>query len=691
MKNNKNLLTFIESDAFPVDVLSRDAAIEMSFKPRPSYFARCKELNIPAVKEFYDPKIRNLHPWLARRSRSIARALNLAALLPSDALDPDKFLTLLGFNIEKLKSLVERGYPPLISYTSPDTSLCEMNLEDKVIMDPMAGGGTIPLESLILGVKTIACEYNPVAFLLLKATLEFPAKYGKELYLNLRSEAERLIEYASTKLSPFYERGVEGYIILRQVALDDGVHPLTPTIPLTPKSFISIKGEDVEIINGRAPLTTNRKLLPIWMRQHNNILEGRDGKLLNIVHRCLVVQREDGFRLADESSQELLWKALEEYHRTRPPLPESPLPSDNDVFGELLPLKRYNNLFNPRQALALGLLIEYLQKRIIELMDKKGEFGAALGLYLALGIDRLADFNSIITTWNANQATIRDSIGSYYKFRKFRLEGVYAEAIVPFRTLEWIFEPNAEGRTAGGICPIVRELCEKLEGRGDRVRVCLCNVMELSKHFHEKVSVINVDPPYYDQHIYSDFSEFFWPLLKTTLNDALEILFRENYLSSWNPSSWRVPREDEVISRKPSDRTFETRLKRALIEMGKVLDENGLLILWFSHKKLEAWEAVIKALKEAGFKLTNIIPLVSEHPTRSITRGGKAGISHVLILVARKKDSLPTSISRGEMRSRVIEQVKRAKLYPSEEIGGEELEVIASAVDLALSLTAEAR
>jgi hypothetical protein len=127
MKNNKNLLTFIESDAFPVDVLSRDAAIEMSFKPRPSYFARCKELNIPAVKEFYDPKIRNLHPWLARRSRSIARALNLAALLPSDALDPDKFLTLLGFNIEKLKSLVERGYPPLISYTSPDTSLCEMN------------------------------------------------------------------------------------------------------------------------------------------------------------------------------------------------------------------------------------------------------------------------------------------------------------------------------------------------------------------------------------------------------------------------------------------------------------------------------------------------------------------------------------------------------------------------------------
>ena len=684
MEKNKDALKLIESDAFPVDILSRDAAIEMSFKPRPSYFARCKELGILAAKDFYDPKVRNLHPWLARRSRSIARALNLAALLPSDALD--KFLTLLGFNIDKLKSLVEKGYPPLISYVCPDINSLETNFGSKVIMDPMAGGGSIPLESVILGVKTIACEYNPVAFLLLKATIEFPAKYGVELYLNLKNEAEKLIGYALRKLSPFYEQDVEGYIILRQIVLDGRPYPLVSTIPLTSESFVSIKGERVRIVNGRAPLATNRKLLNVWMRQHNNILENGSNELLDILHKCIVVQTKRGFRLADESSQELLRKAFEEYCKIKPPLPEFPLPSDNSVFNDLLPLKKYSNLFNPRQALALGLLIDYVRKRIVELIDRKGEFGAALGLYLALGIDRLADFNSIITTWNANQATIRDSIGSYYKFRKFRLEGVYAEAIVPFRTLEWIFEPNAKDKTAGGICPILRELCEKLEGKGDKVKVCLCNVMEISKHFDEKISVINVDPPYYDQHVYSDFSEFFWPLLKITLSDALEILFRDNYLSSWSPSSWRVPREDEVISRRPNDKTFEVKLRKALTEMRKILDENGLLVLWFSHRKLEAWKAVVRALREAEFKLTNIIPLVSEHPTRSITRGGKSGISHVLILVARKKGS-SIHIDEQELKRRVIDQARRAKLYPSEKIKNEELEVIASAVDLALSLT----
>jgi len=683
MEKKLSIRKLVETNSLPVDILSRDAAIEMSFKPRPSYFARCKELGISVPKVFYDPKVRNLHPWLARRSRSVAKALNLAAVLPSDA--SEKFLTLLGFDTEKLRSLVEKGYPPLISYSSADTNLLKMNFKNEVIMDPMAGGGSIPLESVILEVRTIACEYNPVAFLILKATIEFPAKYGMKLYLKVREEAEKLIDYAVRKLGPFYGREAEGYIILRQVVLNGEVCPLVTTIPLTPRSFVSIEKGDVKVVEGRGSLATNRRLLSAWMKQHSEILEEKNRRLLDAVHRCLIVQTRNGFRLADESDQELLRKAFEEYCKVKPSLPECEIPTDNSVFEELLHLRRYSNLFNPRQALTLGLLIDYVRRRITELIDGEGEFGAAVGLYLALGIDRLADFNSIITTWNANQGTIRDSIGSYYKFRKFRLEGVYAEAIAPFRTLDWIFEPNSVDRTAGGICPILRELCEKLEGKGEKVKVCLCNALELSKHFQDKVSVINVDPPYYDQHIYSDFSEFFWPLLKLTLGDALQILFKENYLSSWDPSSWRVPKEDEIVSRRSDVKTFEIRLKKALVEMRKILEENGLLILWFSHRRLEAWEAVIRALRDAEFKLTNIIPLVSEHPTRSVTMGGRAGLSHVLILVARKTSS-PIHIEKEELMKRVVEQAKKAKLYPNDKIRNEELDIITSAVNLAASL-----
>lgn len=678
---NKSEIKLIESD-LPVDVLSRDAAIEMSFKPRPSYYARCKELGIKAPKSFYDPKIRSIHPWLARRSRSIARALNLASLLPVSF--ADKFLALLGFTDDEVKSLVSKGYPPLISYARPQIEQFGIDFKGERLLDPMAGGGTIPLESVILGIETIACEYNPVAFLLLKATIYFPARYGGELYRRVREEAISLIDYAKEKLKDFYGEDAEGYIILRQVFFNGKIIPLASKVPLTSRDYILVEDDGAKLLKGKSPLVCNRDFLPLWMRQHNQLMRGEDTTLLDTLHKCLVVQRRKGFRMANEFDQQLLRRAFKEYLNIKPPLPDVPLPADNEVFKDILPLERYSSLFNPRQALALGLIIKFVKERVRELVEKEGEFGAAVGLYLALGIDRLADFNSIITTWNSNQATVRDSIGSYYKFRKFRLEGIYAEAIVPFRTLEWIFEPNVKDETTGGICPILRELCEKLEGKGNKIKVELRNVLELSKSFNEKVSVINVDPPYYDQHIYSDFSEFFWPLIKVSLNDGLEHLFKENYLSSWSPSSWRPPKEDEIVSRNPKNNLFEIKFEKALIEMKKVLRDDGLLVLWFSHRRLEAWRAVVRALRGAGFKLTNIIPLVSEHPTRSITKGGASGFSHVLILVARKSENTFT-IDEEELKRRVIDQARKARLYPSEKIKDEELKIISSAVNLAVS------
>ena len=47
------------------------------------------------------------------------------------------------------------------------------------VLDPFAGGGAIPLEAGRLGCQPIANDYNPVAYLILRATCEFPQRYGK--------------------------------------------------------------------------------------------------------------------------------------------------------------------------------------------------------------------------------------------------------------------------------------------------------------------------------------------------------------------------------------------------------------------------------------------------------------------------------------------------------------------------------
>jgi len=680
----KTRLKSLIEKRIPIKEISRDAAIEMSFKPTPAYIARCKELGITHEgRGFYDPKIRSLHPWLARRSRSVARALNLAALLPQDTNAYD-FLSYLGFNKQKLLEETSKGYPPLISYLPP--SLPQIaNLKDAVILDPMAGGGSIPLESAILGVNTIACDYNPVSYLLLRATVEFPAKYGLELWRRLVEEVKALLNYASKELSPYYDAGIEGYIMLRRVKVDNRVIPLQTIVPLSKDTYVKVNEDgSLTLTKRKENVVTRRRFLKTWMEEHVDTMEGKS-EFYEITHRCIVVQTQNGFRLANDSDKELLMKAYKAYlsRSNSSYLPSIDIPKDNEVFSDILPLGKYKMLFSPRQALALNILISYVRNRVRELVEKEGEFGAALGLYLALGIDRVADFNSIVTTWNHNTLTIRDSIGSYYKFRKFRLEGVYAEAIIPYRTLNWVYEPENNNKTAGGICPVVKELAEKLEGKNRQVDVFMCDAMKLSQHFKSVANVVNVDPPYYDQHIYSDFSEFFWPLLKVMLEPAVSFLFNK-ILLDWSPSSWTVPKSDEIIARKRNKRDFEARLEKALKEIRIALKDDGSLIFWFSHRSMDAWEATIQALDRAQFSITAIIPLPSEHPTRSITRGGQAGINRVLILVARKRESV-NERDKSEILRRFKDYILESKLYPEENIPEEEVRLLTKAAYYAIS------
>jgi adenine-specific DNA methylase len=49
------------------------------------------------------------------------------------------------------------------------------------IVDPMAGGGALPLEAMRVGCQVIANDYNPVAYLILRATCEYPQRYGKPI------------------------------------------------------------------------------------------------------------------------------------------------------------------------------------------------------------------------------------------------------------------------------------------------------------------------------------------------------------------------------------------------------------------------------------------------------------------------------------------------------------------------------
>jgi len=120
--------------------------------------------------------ISTLHIWWARRPLASSRATSYAALIPATD-DVEAWDKTRQFIIELSKWENSLNYGVI---EKAKNDILEANGRKPLrALDPFAGGGSIPLEALRLGCETHAIEYNPVAVLILKCTLEYPQRYGK--------------------------------------------------------------------------------------------------------------------------------------------------------------------------------------------------------------------------------------------------------------------------------------------------------------------------------------------------------------------------------------------------------------------------------------------------------------------------------------------------------------------------------
>jgi len=142
--------------------------------------------------------ISTLHIWPARRPLAAARAALIAALLP-DPGTPEARKRLVekigGVVVKKIekKKIGERTVEVEREETvggvlhwgreaSPDLEWFRQEIRKAWggraprVLDPFAGGGAIPLEAMRLGCEVTAIDINPVAWFILKCTLEYPQR-----------------------------------------------------------------------------------------------------------------------------------------------------------------------------------------------------------------------------------------------------------------------------------------------------------------------------------------------------------------------------------------------------------------------------------------------------------------------------------------------------------------------------------
>jgi putative DNA methylase len=120
--------------------------------------------------------ISTLHIWWSRKPLAASRASILAALLPDDPATRHEHLKL----IEQLAPWEAVANGGSTSPLQRARALIREAFGGRAprVLDPFAGGGSIPLEAMRLGCETYALDYNPVAVLLNRCVLEYPARFG---------------------------------------------------------------------------------------------------------------------------------------------------------------------------------------------------------------------------------------------------------------------------------------------------------------------------------------------------------------------------------------------------------------------------------------------------------------------------------------------------------------------------------
>ena len=127
-----------------------------------------------------------LHLWWARRPLAACRAVLFAQLVDDPSAHPDMFPTEETQKAERdrLHGLISRL---VIWENNHDEKLLREVHEEILkstggnpppILDPFAGGGSIPLEAQRLGLEAHASDLNPVAVLINKALIEIPPKWA---------------------------------------------------------------------------------------------------------------------------------------------------------------------------------------------------------------------------------------------------------------------------------------------------------------------------------------------------------------------------------------------------------------------------------------------------------------------------------------------------------------------------------
>ena len=663
-----------------------------------------------------------VHMWWARRPLASCRSVLLCLVLPDpcDPLCPEQFKSQARAHLEHIQRVgaTDEGLRrALLKFVgafanwnaSADSTFLAVGRglvhaaypdDSPLVVDPFAGGGSIPLEALRLRCETFASDLNPVAALILKVLLEDIPRFGSGLSAELLQSGARAKQIAKSEMAEFYPPGADGgspivYLWARTVRCESP--NCGAEIPIYRSGWLSKKGasraryfleaEDgtcIALLIESAPLGGPIRFRIATGHGNEDPLSGyislrgtkSPGNNANVTCPCcgstlpgnrknprvptqLSSQRGGADVVFDGKGRRtggayllaiVTTKAGERGRQFR-------LPSERDYDAVW---KAQSQL----KSLAAGVSLDGLSV----VPDETTPTGGGSGAGRAFSVQRygmlqwgdlftarqklvLATFVEILKQVGTDNPTIKgllacafnrvvmsDMSCTRWNAVAEKMQHTFGRQALP---MVWDFAEvvptaDAPGNWESGYA-LIGEVIDKWRDGTGIGQVQVADARE-SPLVSESADVWFTDPPYYDAVPYAELSDFFYVWLKRTLPG--HPLLNDPFEPS-NPLTPKIREivqdETKQVDGRLKDRNlFEEAMGSAFREGRRVLKEDGIGCVVFAHKTTEGWEALLSGMIQGGWVITGSWPIATEMGSRLRARDS-AALATSIHLVCRAR------------------------------------------------------
>ncbi|MCY4474612.1 MAG: DUF1156 domain-containing protein [Chloroflexi bacterium] len=672
----------IEVD-LPLDAINRESAREKTASARKGH---------PST----------LHRWWARRPLVACRAIAFATIVDDPGEWPELFESVEARTIERerLHDLISR-LVDVDTGANEDVlneaiyemavSLARSNNDDKplslksarayvrdnapTVYDPFCGGGSIPLESQRLGINTIATDLNPVAVLISKAMLDFPHSTTLSPPINQHSTkiktkwrrnaglAEDIRHYGSAVRKIMVEKVGHLY---PKTQIDNHNQAITTfwiwfRTMRCPNPACGVDMPITKSFQLSAKKSNEKWVLPLFDSEHKRIsyrIQSDDGNVPvnGTINRtsasCVVCStslpigevRKAGIsgRFGEtliatvaKSGKSVYFREPDAEHYAAMELAEpSSLISGKlpdravGLRTHLYGFTNWKDHFNRRQTTYLTKLVETIRQLAEEDSSELSNdhmYRSVIKTYLTLTLGRMVDHSSSFNRWDN---------------KIYRSVPVFSRQSL---SMIWDYaEINPFGQNAKDWSSQVDWIADVVERLPDNVTPSIVKQGNAAENHNVKNVIYITDPPYYDNILYSESSDFFYVWHRSVLKDTFSELY----------GGMLTPKFDELVSNRflhdDAPGYFESRMRQALTEFRETCHEGFPSSIIYGYKQQTTdeqgsastgWERMLNAAIGAGFMVTGTWPIRSENPARPRANRSNALATSVTIVLRPRPET----------------------------------------------------